>query len=341
MSDLTYTIVRCHGLRSRLISTSMLNTMAGTKDLKDFTETLLKTDYSGAVSAVPWKDISGFNLEHIFVKKLVERCFFISKISPSTTIHFLQSYCRRFEVQNLMRILRSKVMMTPKAEIEKKLFPVEQYSSVNFSALINSNSVDEAIELLAETVYSPSKEAIQLYESNDNLIPLEAFFDKIYAEELIRSTETLPEDKDDVNSLIRIQCDIRNCITVIGGVIQGLNPYLLESLVIPHYHKISATDITKLIHSSNGLSLANAVFRPYLKVVNALMAGEESMAYLEGLKYIYRESESVRRIRPYSFAFIPTYFISSEIEQRNLTRIAFGKEYMISAEEIVAQLVVN
>ncbi|TFG74072.1 MAG: hypothetical protein E4H21_11440 [Thermodesulfobacteriales bacterium] len=283
----------------------------------------------------------GFTLERIFVNELVERCFFVSKFSPSTAIYFLQSYCRRFEVQNIMRILRSKVMMTPKGALEIRLFPIERYSSVNFKALLNSNSVDEAIELLAETVYSPSKEAIQLYESNDSLIPLEAFFERNYAEELIKSAETLPQDKDSVNSLIRTQFDIRNCITVIGGVIQGLDPYLLKSLVIPHYYKISATDIAKIINSNDALSITPTVFRPYIKVVNALLAGEESMTYLEGLRYIYKENESVRHTRPYSFAFILTYLISCEIEQRNLTRIAFGKEYNDSVEEIVAHLVIN
>ena len=341
MSDLTYTVVRCHGLRSRLISTSLMKMMARTTDLKAFTETLLKTDYSGVVSEVPWKNIRGFTLEHIFVKKLVERCFFVSRISPSTSIHFLQSYCRRFEVQNIMLILRSKVMMTPRGEIEKRLFPIEQYSSVNFNALLNSNSVNEAIELLAETIYSPSKEAIQLYESNDSLIPLEAFFERIYAEELIKSADTLPEDKENVNSLIRTQFDIRNCISVTGGVIQGLKPELLQSLVIPHYQKISAANITKIIYSNDTLSLVPTVFRPYIKVVNALLTGEEAIAYVEGLRYIHKESENVRHIRPYSFAFILTYLISSEIEQRNLARIAFGKEYNVSAEKIDSNLVVN
>ncbi|MEJ2271563.1 MAG: V-type ATPase subunit, partial [Candidatus Bathyarchaeota archaeon] len=295
MNPLNYIVVRIHGLRTRLVSASMLKDMARTKDLKAFAETLLKTDYSNNIKEVPWNDISGFILEKIFEKKLVERSLFVSKLSCSDTICFTETYCRRFEVQNITHILRNKEKKIPKIEIEKRLSPIEHYSSINFKALLNSNTVDDAIELLKETIYYPSKEVVQLYKSGGSLLPIEAYFEKIYAEELIKSLETIPEDKEEVRSLLMTQFDIKNCFTVIGSIIQKLNPYFLEKLVIPYSKKISLTDITNIIYRDNSLSLASTVFKQYIKVVKALIAGDESKAYLEGLRYINKANESIRR----------------------------------------------
>ncbi len=340
MSSVTYLVGRCHGLRTRLIPPSTLTSLVKVENVKSLAEALLKTEYGDLIREVPWNEINGFTLERIFTRKLVERCYFIPKIAPSSIAQFLYAYYRRFEIQNINLILRGKAANMPKNRIEKSLIPIEEYSSINFDAVLNSKDVVDAVRLLAETIYSPLGIVIQSHEDSGSLLPFETYFEKVYASELTKALEGVSEDKEYVNQLLRVEFDVRNCITTIGGILHGLDSSIIESLIIPYSYKISIGDVVKVIRGERVSSIIKSVFSPYMRVVDSLLAGKEAKASVEGFKYIYEESENIRLSRAYGFAFVITYLISCEVERRNLTSIALGKEYDIPPDETPTHMII-
>lgn len=340
MSSFTYLVARCHGLRTRLISPSTLTSLVKVENVKSLAEALLKTEYGDLIREVPWNEINGFTLERIFTRKLLERCYFIPKIAPSSIVRFLYAYYRRFEVQNINLILRGKSAKAPRDRVEKSLIPIKEYSSINFDALLNSKDIVDTVKLLAETIYSPPGIVIQSYEDSGSLLPFEAYFEKVYASELMKTLEGVSGDKKYVDRLLRVEFDVRNCITTIGGVLYGLDSDRIESLIIPYSYKISIGDLVKVIRGERVSSIMKSVFSPYMRVVDSLLAGKEAKASVEGSKYIYDESENIRLSRAYGFAFVLTYLISCEVERRNLTSIALGKEYGITPDETITHTII-
>ncbi len=340
MSSFTYLVARCHGLRTRLISPSTLTSLVKVENVKSLAEALLKTEYGDLIREGPWNEINGFVLERIFTRKLVDRCYFIPKIAPSSIVQFLYAYYRRFEIQNLNLILRGKSAKATRDRMEKSLIPIEEYSSINFDALLNSKDVVEAVRLLAETIYSPPEIGIQSYKDSGSLLPFEAYFEKVYASELMKTLEGVSGDKKYVDRLLRVEFDVRNCITTIGGILHGLDSNLTESLIIPYLYKISKEDIVKAIRGERVSSTMKSLFSPYVRVIDSLLAGKEAEASVEGFKYVYEESENNRLSRAHSFAYVLTYLISCEVEQRNLTSIALGKEYGITTDETITHIII-
>lgn len=340
MSGVAYLVARCHGLRTRLIPPSTLMSLVKVENVESLAEALLKTEYGDLIRGIPWDEVNGSALERIFTRKLVERCYFLPKIAPSSIAQFLYAYYRRFEIQNINQVFRGKNGNTPKDRIEMDLIPIEEYSSINFGALLNSKNVVGAVRLLAETPYSPPKIVIQSYEDSGSLLPLEAYFEKAYASELMKNLEGVSEDVDCVNRLLRVEFDVGNCIAAVGGIFHGLDSSLIESLIIPYSYKVSIGGIVRVIRGERSSSTITSVFGHYGRVVDSLLAGRETDAFIEGLKYVYEESERIRISRAYSFAFVLTYLISCEVERRSLTSITMGKEYGITPEEITAHIII-
>ena len=65
---ITYLITRVHGLKTHLIKREDYNAMLKTKDLKDFIDILMKTEYSEEISVIPEKELDASVLEKIFQK---------------------------------------------------------------------------------------------------------------------------------------------------------------------------------------------------------------------------------------------------------------------------------
>jgi vacuolar-type H+-ATPase subunit C/Vma6 len=130
-----YLVTRTHGLRTHLIPAHDIQILSKTKSMRDLSDSLLKTDYAAEISQLPTHEYDAATLEGIFLKKLVERFFFVSRAAQGKMQDLLTRYCARFEVENIKRIVRTK--HGGQSEEEPTLIPLpREYSLVNFPALL-------------------------------------------------------------------------------------------------------------------------------------------------------------------------------------------------------------
>ena len=95
-----YLVTRVHGLRTHLITPHDMQALAKSKSLKGISDGLMKTDYAAEVGQLPTKEQDATSLEDIFLKKLVERFFFLRRAAQGSMQDLLARYGLRFEVEN-------------------------------------------------------------------------------------------------------------------------------------------------------------------------------------------------------------------------------------------------
>ena len=120
MTTLTYLATRCHGLITHLLTDEILNALITVKDSQEIVDILNPTDYGKYIREQEKIEVT--SLEEILNKVLIDRYNFVLKASSDDIREFLMTYYRKFEVQNIIRILRGKILKIPTHPFENILF---------------------------------------------------------------------------------------------------------------------------------------------------------------------------------------------------------------------------
>lgn len=172
----TYLVTRTHGLLRHLLKQNDLDLINNAKNLKVAIELIPKSEYI-RIAQIPYVDAA--TLEKIFLEKMVERFYFVVKITSRNTQKFFQTYSSKFEIENIKRILHAK--HEGETIQEEDLIPLsKEYIQVNFSALMKTRNIREAVELMRLTDYRHLLNDLGLYDKYDMISVLEASLDKNY-----------------------------------------------------------------------------------------------------------------------------------------------------------------
>lgn len=332
----TYLITRVHGLKTHLIKHEDFDAMIKAKGLKEVIEILLKTEYADQISMIPEKNLDASTLEKIFLKKLVERAYFILKASPQKIRDLLVEYYRRFEVENIKRILRSKHVDEPIEE--GSLIPLErEYSTVNFPALLAAKDVQEVADLLRETIYSSILEKLELYHNYKTPMILEAYLDNLYYGRLWEKLDKTVSDKD-VRQFFTIEIDFRNLLLVLGMKIREVDASFIEENIISVGDGVSKRKLSSLIKAKIEEApqiIPNVQYKKILietiELFNKNLFAELEIMF-NSYKYEIVSKAFLRRQFDIGYVFLYIYFCESEA--KNLVAISLCKELGMSEEEV-------
>lgn len=339
---LPYLAVRCHGLNRYLLDPSTIKALAEAEDIGKLVDVLIKTVYRKDVGKMPMKEVNGFTLERIFNKKLIERCYFIADIASGGPLDFLRTYYRKFELQNIKRILRQKTLVAPaeKAEIESELLPIEQYSEVSFEALLRSENVEQAVELLGDTIYAPTAEDLDWYKEYKTLLPIETRLEKTYSYAVWEALNKLPyKDRKSVERVFGVMVDLENCLTILGSKVQEFDAPLVESLSLPTTYAIPKKTIDGMISAEDARSALSLLTPPYTEILEPILDGDAILAQARGFRHVLKQALREGRAGSVRFAYVLSYLISCEAENRDLVSIALGKQDNLAPEQIKKYLV--
>jgi len=163
-----------------LLTHDQMQKLADSESIPDFLDKLAETPY-GRISLEGEERIP-IALERIFYEKFLERVHKIVNLTPQKMGKFLQSYYYiRFEILNLKRILRGKFSGQTNKEIIESLVPIQPYLMKDYQPLIESNSVEDAVQLLKSTPYAPLISELDYYREHEALWRLELVLNHIFA----------------------------------------------------------------------------------------------------------------------------------------------------------------
>ena len=135
-----------------------------------------------------------------------------------------------YEVDNLKTLMRGIEIGEDPEKIKSFLFPLGRAASLDFQALAGMTSVTDLVEAVQHTPYGVTlAHALERYEAEQRLFPLEVALDLDYYRRLWQAVEDLPRDS------------IRWARLLIGTWYDITN--ILWALRYRHYHRLTMAEI--------------------------------------------------------------------------------------------------
>ena len=323
-------------MKSHLLTSEDYLLLITSRSISEVVEFLMKKDYRDKLSRLPFVEIDEYKLEELFNEMLSDRFYFLVDISHGVIKEVLKSFSRRLEIENLKRIMRTK---HGGEEIRsEELLPIpERYLFINFPALIKADSVEKVVKLLRETDYFKLIDYLDLYRRYKMLIILESALNKIYFQMLWRVIEDIP-DKKDVKDLIGLEIDLTNILNIIALVSSRIDPYVIEKTIVNIYYRIAERKLRQLAHSTISDAAEILATTPYYgvagEILNLISRGETAKIESVIRRKIFRRAVETLINKSMSLAYVFAYLYLSEIENRNLTTIVFGKRLGLDGKKI-------
>jgi len=314
--------------------------LARSKGLREVSDNLLKTEYGTEISKLPTKEVDAATLEAIFLKKLVERFFFLIRQAQGNMRDLLKEYCSRFEAENIKRVIRAK--HGGQIMEESNLIPLpREYTLVNFPALLNAKDVEEVVALLHETSYRPLVESLQPYRETGSTMVLEAGLDGIYLGKVWKIVGKV-SGGNGLKNLVGEEIDLKNILIAFSLKARGLPSSLIEKMLIPLFHRVPKERLHSLVQSrledAPGIVTTPRYRELISGAVNLARGGSAVLLERIFLKQLYEDASKALETYFLNVGYVIAYLLLCEREARNLVTIATGKQLSMGEEEISQNL---
>jgi len=126
----------------------------------------------------------------------------------------LTQWASRYELLNIKALVRGKIGQLPTAEIERNLFRLPGFLSLNHDPLLNADTVPELLRQLQKTRYQRiATQALRRYEERPDPFLLDATLDQQFYSELIaRAQQLTTTDRNEILDLIGRIVDRHNLV---------------------------------------------------------------------------------------------------------------------------------
>lgn len=332
----TYLVVRCHARMRKLIRPEEMKRLLRSESLEELVEGLSRTEYRLLLKDLKHVDVDV--LYRLYTDVFRSRLEWLYRNSPERFKDFLAEYCRRFEIENIMQVLRRKVTGSP---VDIGRLVRLSFLPMDYKALSEAPGVSECLELLGKTptYRKASVESRELYERYGTLLPVEAVLKKLYYTSVSKALSLLPrQDRKLVGEVLAVSVDIENCFTSVASLLYGYSPPLVREMLIRGLGKISSTVFLRVVDASSTSEVLE-LLAPYRDVVEAILEGREEVAYVRSRRMI-RDlllSRSVERTMDLSYALM--YMELFEDEWRDLCFVTYAVGYNIPREDAVNCLI--
>ena len=312
---ITYLICKCHVYESKLLPKRLILELASVSKLEDFVGILSATIYGQRISEA--KNV--WDVEATLTEIFIDRLSTLLKISPENVKEFLIQYYRRFEVQNMVRIMRMKLAHEPIEPIEELIIPSEKLGGMDLDPFMKARDLNEFMSLLAGTTYKKISEM-----KIENPLILESMFRWIYYRGVFDKVSRIPrDDRSDVMEILGIELDLHNLRVWMLPILYGYDRKLAESLLIDN----PAGKSKRLLMELRSVKEFLEEFPRYRGFIEALIRREGWRAEIEYFK-ILKDEVDKRRISKYvNFFYVLKYILDCEVEYRNLRSIAISIHY--------------
>jgi len=328
--SLTYLICRVHGYAPRLLTREMILDLASARTLQEFVEKLSRTDYGQELEGARTLREIEDSLTEVFMNKLRA----VLRVASGRTQSFLKAYLRRYEVQNLVLVLRMKAGKASEEEIERLLIPVEELGALKIEPILEAESLEQALEIIRR-----SKRYL-LPKKAENVLVLEMSLWKDYYTALLKNISKTPlQDRKDLKKFIGLEIDLYNlktCLLAINGVI-SLND--AKKLVIKNPAGISRRRLLSLMKRSTK-DLLLELFHNYRGYLEKFISGEFWLAEIEKYKILKKYADALRIPKFINFFYVIKYLLDLEIEYRNLRSIAISIYHELPVETRTQLLII-
>ena len=270
----------------------------------------------------------------------------VLSIAPGVLRQFTASYLRRWDIQNVLTILRGKKQGLPAGSIKEVLIPAGSLDTAVLDRLLNEDSADRIVEALkGRRLYPVLERELPLSVELGTYAHMENELYKQFYAELISEAKSGVRGGHVFLSYLKLEIDIRNVRTLFRlRESRGEHDHAAD-LMIPD-GSFSVDELVRFTGATSTDELVDSVKkRVGLEAVAELLEslrGDTRLHEIEiGLTRVMLEQMEKMSMRyPFSVCPILVYLEKKKYEVENIRALARGKEYNLPPEKIQGYLVV-
>ncbi len=277
---------------------------------------------------------SGINLVEVALSwNLAKEYQSILELVPGELKHFTASYLRRWDIQNVVTILRGKMQEMPAGKIKEVLVPAGRLDKVALDRLLTEESPERVVEALKDERFYPvlERELPRAMETG-SFAHLENELYKGYYARLIADAggEGVKGGGAIFLKYIELEIDTRN-IQNLFRLRAGHVREDVRELMIPPGGSFSVEELQRLSGIEDRDEFIDAVKRqvrapPLLNVLEAIRGGKTALHGIEVALTRVQLEQMERMSKRYPFSILPVlvYLEEKKYEVANLRALARG-----------------
>ncbi|MFX0096747.1 MAG: V-type ATPase subunit [Candidatus Hodarchaeota archaeon] len=348
VSQYAYINAKIRGMRSKLLTSSTMDSLVGAGNFRMLIRLLESTYYKGVISSIPAGELDPERLDKAFSQDFMERFETVTSFAPGSSKGLLDSMKRKFEASTLKTLIRAKAAKIETDRAMRYVIPVGAFTEDICRGLLETKDIRE----LAGAIPEPDLRqavggALFEYERVNATFPLEVAIDQHVYSELWNDVKKLKgTDKPSGQKLIGTEIDAINIRSVLRSKILALEPELAVSYLLKATYRLGQKDLKEALEAESvSDAIEHLAIHQYRKAMMTALQKymkEESLAAFE-IALDRMRAESNRKVSytrsPFQVGTILSFLNLKWFEIRNLKAIVTGKVDGLSPAHIRGFLV--
>lgn len=338
-----YVCTRMRVRKSKLIQKDEYQRMLN-MSLPEITRIIGETAYKQEIDELA-QSFSGIDLIEVALSwNLAKEYQKILEITPGTLRQFTQSYLRRWDIQNVLTILRGKMQGAKPGKIKEILIPAGSLDRTILDKLIAEDSVDRIIEALrGQRVYPVLVAMIPKAKEMGSFARMENELYRQFYADIIAEAESGLKGGGQFLSFVKLDIDVSNIKTLFRLRADAFEEDPQEMFIAGGV--FSSEDFVRLNTIKDEGEFIDALM--------ALVEQKTLLTFLEELKSRKKvrdietsltraqldQMERMSKLHPFSIHPILVYLEKKKYEVSNLRALARGKESKLDSGRISQYLV--
>jgi V/A-type H+-transporting ATPase subunit C len=343
-SPYIYVCTRMRVRRSRLIQRDEYLRMLN-MSLPEITRVIEETSYKQEIDELG-TNFKGIDLIEVALSwNLAKEYQKLLEIIPGTLKQFTSSYLRRWDIQNVLNILRGKMQGSKTGKIKEILIPAGSLDRATLDRLVAEDTVDRIVEALkGHRMYlSLAAHIIEAKETGSFSKMENELYRQFYADMIAEAESGIKGGKLFI-SFIRFDIDIKNIKTLFR-----LRADTFEEDPSDMFIAGGTLDLDNFVRLNTMKDLVEFVntLKMFVRDKTLLVFLDE----LKGDKKVHdvemrlttvqlNQMERMSKLHPFSIHPILAYLEKKKYEVFNLRALARGKESNLPADRILKYLVI-
>ncbi|MET1124259.1 MAG: V-type ATP synthase subunit C [Archaeoglobaceae archaeon] len=327
-----YLVARTKVMKSRLLKPEDIRKLLN-MSFDEIMRFLEETEYKKEIDEVAYKYTGPRLLDHALYANLAKTYRKLLQVAFGDAKVLLAEYFRRWDIWNIINVIRGKRAKVDAEIIEDTLIPAGELSEEVLKSMI-AKEIDEIVKDLEGTPYGDVLSKIGSQ-------PMSVIEDELYKNYYRRILSIKASDLETKLFLnfIRMEIDIRNIKTILRLKIEGASTDEIMDRIIPGGYELTEDEARKLAamtYDEIAKSLEGYWFAPALEKLG------RSLSEIEiNFDKLWIETIA-KRASNYPLSILPVlqYVVLKKTEVDNLRIIGWGKWLGMSNEEIESQLVI-
>ena len=345
LGEYPYTYVRSSVMKSLLIKKGEYHKLMK-MSLPEITRYLQESEYKKEINELANK-YKGVNLLELAINRNLTNSFNkLKRISPPELRIVLFVYLKRIDIENIKKILRGKFAGIETEKVIASLQPAGILSENALHAVWKKDSIESVLRGIGMIDMKKMAEPLERFKKEGTLIGLESALDKMYFDEVLDFSETMPIQGRLFREFLELELEIRDIMTILMLKREGVdNKSISQYLITPNHGEGS-----KLIEMMMKLEDFDAIvgcleksqYRKYIEDGIRRLKESNTLLYLEKdiMIYLLKKTTTFTHMNPLSIQNILDYMFGKENEARNLMKLIKGKQLGVKDEFIESMIVI-